>query len=135
MKVQTKTGCWAEENFALNSLRSAKHGFIRGDVLSYLSRTSETFDLIIADPPTFSNSHSREEDWEVQKDHQQLIDACMTLLSKTGTLYFSNNFKKFVLDIDIEEKYTVKNITKNSFDPDYKNSKIHHCYMIQHNSV
>lgn len=127
-KTYTK---WAEENFALNSLRSAKHGFIRGDVLSYLFRTSETFDLIIADPPTFSNSHSREADWEVQKDHQQLIDACMTLLSKTGTLYFSNNFKKFVLDIDIEEKYVVKNITKNSFDPDYKNSKIHHCFEIR----
>ena len=123
---------WAEENFALNSLRSPQHNFIRADVLSYLSRSQEQFDLIIADPPTFSNSHSRDEDWEVQKDHQQLIDACMEMLSKTGVLYFSNNFKKFSLDTDIEEKYTVKNITKKSFDPDYKNSKIHHCYQITH---
>lgn len=123
---------WAEDNFALNSLRSPHHKFVRADVMSYLSRSKEQFDLIIADPPTFSNSHSRDEDWEVQKDHQKLIDACMEILSKTGVLYFSNNFKKFALDIDIKEKYSVKNITDKSFDPDFKQSKIHHCYQIEH---
>ena len=44
----------------------------------------------------------------------------------------SSKFKKFVLDIEIEEKYSVKNITQKSFDPDFKNSKIHHCYQIRH---
>ncbi len=123
---------WAEDNFALNGLRSANHGFIRADVLSYLYRCKEKFDLIIADPPTFSNSHSRDDDWEVQKDHQQLIDGCMALLNESGTLYFSNNFKKFSLDIDIKEKYLVKNISEQSLDPDFKHSKIHQCYQVQH---
>ena len=123
---------WAEDNFALNSLRGAQHQFIRADVLSYLSRVKDKYDLIIADPPTFSNSHSRDEDWDVQKDHQKLIHACMALLNQTGTLYFSNNFRKFILSSDIKDKYHVIDVTKNSFDPDYKNSKIHHCYQVQH---
>jgi 23S rRNA G2069 N7-methylase RlmK/C1962 C5-methylase RlmI len=123
---------WAEDNFALNALRSAKHQFVRTDVMKYLSSTHDTFDLIIADPPTFSNSHSRDEDWDVQKDHAELINLCMKMLSKNGILYFSNNFKKFVLDTDIKEKYNVKNITSQSFDPDFKGSGIHHCFEIKH---
>jgi len=123
---------WAEDNFALNSLRGAQHKFIRADVLSYLSRAKEKFDLIVADPPTFSNSHSRDEDWEVQKDHSKLIGACMSLLCEAGVLYFSNNFKKFSLDLDIKDKYFIENITENSFDQDYRGSKIHHCFKVQH---
>lgn len=123
---------WAEENFALNGLRKPQHEFIRADVMNYLARCTDQFDIIIADPPTFSNSHSREEDWEVQKDHQRLIDACMNLLSKTGVLYFSNNFRKFVLDIDIKDKYKLFDITIKSFDPDFKKSNIHHCFSIEH---
>ncbi len=122
---------WAEENFALNGLRNQQHQFIRSDVMSYLYRCKESFDLIIADPPTFSNSHSRDEDWEVQKDHGRLVDACMKLLNPGGVLYFSNNFRKFVLDIDIKEKYIVENITENSFDPDFIGSRIHHCYQVK----
>lgn len=123
---------WAEENFALNGLRKPQHQFIRTDVLNYLARSSEQFDLIVADPPTFSNSHSRDEDWEVQKDHVTLIDACMKLLKKDGTLYFSNNFRKFILDIEIKDKYKLKDITAESFDIDFKDSKIHHCFKIEH---
>ncbi len=123
---------WAEENFALNGLRSHSHQFIREDVLSYLRKCKEQFDLIIADPPTFSNSHSRESDWEVQRDHHDLIELCMNRLNKDGVMYFSNNFKKFSLDTDIKEKYKVLDVTKNSFDPDYQSSHIHHCFKIMH---
>ncbi|TDR18287.1 bifunctional 23S rRNA (guanine(2069)-N(7))-methyltransferase RlmK/23S rRNA (guanine(2445)-N(2))-methyltransferase RlmL [Marinicella litoralis] len=123
---------WAEENFALNGLRNRQHEFIRADVMTFLQRSKAEYDVIIADPPTFSNSHSREEDWEVQKDHSDLINACMNLLSSEGVLYFSNNFRKFVLDSDIKEKYNIEDVTKESFDPDFKGSKIHQCYRIKH---
>lgn len=125
---------WAEENFALNGLRNRVHRFVRADVLSFLSQCQESFDLIIADPPTFSNSHSRQEDWNVQKDHQKLIVACMKLLSPNGVFYFSNNFKKFSLDVDLKDKFSFKNITNESFDPDFKDSKIHHCFKITHHT-
>jgi len=123
---------WAEENFALNGLRNANHRFVRADVMTYLANCKEQFDLIIADPPTFSNSHSRDEDWDVQKDHVQLIDAAMNLLASEGVLHFSNNFKKFMLDTELKEKYEVKNMSKESFDDDFKASKIHHYFQISH---
>ncbi len=123
---------WAEENFALNALRDPRHEFIRTDVMKFISQCKGQFDLIVADPPTFSNSHSRDEDWEVQKDHKELIEGCMKLLSNDGTLYFSNNFRKFMLDIDINDKYKVEDVTKLSFDPDFEQSKIHHCFTIKH---
>jgi 23S rRNA (guanine2445-N2)-methyltransferase / 23S rRNA (guanine2069-N7)-methyltransferase len=121
---------WAEENFALNSLRSHKHQFVRADVLKFLRNCKDSFDIIIADPPTFSNSHSRTTDWDVQRDHQELLELCMKQLKNKGVLYFSNNFKKFVLSTDIKEKYNVMNITDESFDMDFKSSKIHQCYQI-----
>lgn len=123
---------WAEENFALNGLRQQKHRFVRSDVMHFLARCSETFDVIVTDPPTFSNSHSRDEDWSVQKDHAKMIEAAMKLLNNGGVLFFSNNFRKFSLDIELKEKYNIKNITESSFDPDYKGSKIHHCYQVTH---
>ncbi|MCB1583761.1 MAG: bifunctional 23S rRNA (guanine(2069)-N(7))-methyltransferase RlmK/23S rRNA (guanine(2445)-N(2))-methyltransferase RlmL [Xanthomonadales bacterium] len=123
---------WAEENFALNGIRSQRHQFIRADVLDYLRRCQESFDMIIADPPTFSNSHSRESDWEVQRDHSKLIELCMKCLKEDGVLFFSNNFKKFSLDTDIKENYNVVDITKDSFDLDFIDSSIHHCFKINH---
>ncbi len=123
---------WAEENFALNGLRQAQHQFIRADVLKFLARTSEMFDIIVADPPTFSNSHSRDNDWNVQKDHSKLIHGCMKLLKKQGVLYFSNNFRKFSLNLELKEKYHIEDITMKSFDLDFHGSKTHHCFKITH---
>ena len=49
---------WAKKNFALNGLNAEneKYEFINGDVKSFLQRTKEKYDIIILDPPTFSNS-------------------------------------------------------------------------------
>lgn len=44
----------AKENFALNGLDPQDHRFLSDDAFDYLSKTSETYDGIILDPPTFS---------------------------------------------------------------------------------
>ena len=49
-----------------------------------------------------------------------------------GPMYFSNNFKKFLLSTDIKDKYNVLDITKESFDKDFESSSIHHCFKITH---
>ena len=85
---------WAQRNFELNNLISQKHAFIRADIVQWLQRpNSKKFDLIILDPPTFSNSKKMEQSFDIQRDQEHLIKACMQKLKPEGKLYFSNNKK------------------------------------------
>lgn len=120
---------WAKDNFDLNNIKD-KHRFIRQDVMTYLAACKDRYDMIIADPPTFSNSHSREQDWILQQHHGDLIRACMKLLSDQGVLYFSNNFKPFKMEQSLKNQYRVTDITTDSLDPDFSGSAIHHCFKI-----
>ena len=123
---------WAEDNFNLNHINSNRYQNVRADVLEYVTTTQDRFDLIVADPPTFSNSHSRERDWDVQRDHVELIEACGRLLKPGGTLFFSNNFKKFSLDDSLKQQFTIEDISRESLDVDFRSShKIHWCYKMQ----
>jgi len=59
----------------------------------------------------------------------------MARLAKDGELIFSNNYRRFVLDKDIDEEFAVQNITKLSMDPDFeRNTKIHQCWILRHRS-
>lgn len=123
---------WARQNFSLNKLPLTQHQFIQADCLQWLRDCKDTFDVIFLDPPSFSNSKRMEETLDIQRDHEALIDDAIKLLAPGGTLYFSNNFKKFKLANTVREKYQVKDITRQTIDEDFKHSsKIHQCYLIQ----
>ncbi|MCB0369057.1 MAG: hypothetical protein KDD45_06275, partial [Bdellovibrionales bacterium] len=68
---------------------------------------------------------------EVEKDQVQLVENCMALLKPSGTLYFSNNKRKFKIDTQLEEKFSVKNITADTIPIDFHDQKIHHCFEIR----
>ncbi len=121
---------WSVDNFNINKLK-VKHNVVRQDVLPFLQSDRNTYDLIIVDPPTYSNSHSRVQDWDVQRDHARLLKLCLKKLTKDGTVYFSNNFKKFKLDDQLVELFSVNDITVQSLDKDFEHSKIHCCYELK----
>ncbi len=127
---------WAQRNMALNpSVAEGQHEFIREDCLEWLRENSgeAQFDLILLDPPTFSNSKSMDKDWDVQRDHVRVIRQAMRLLSKDGLLIFSNNFRKFRLDEKNLDRNLIENRTRDSIPRDYaRNQKIHQCYFIRH---
>jgi len=127
---------WSIRNFRNNGLFSDKHHFIKADCLKWLSKALEQemkFNWIFIDPPTFSNSKSMDDVFDVQKDHLQLIESAMKLLEEGGELMFSNNFRKFKLNKIVSEKFTVDNITSSTIPEDFKrHPKIHHCYIIRH---
>lgn len=127
---------WAQRNMALNpSVADGQHEFIREDCLEWLAENSgeAQFDLILLDPPTFSNSKSMDKDWDVQRDHVRVIRQAMRLLSKDGLLIFSNNFRKFRLDEQNLDRNLIENRTRDSIPRDYaRNQKIHQCYFIRH---
>ncbi|MCX7089914.1 MAG: bifunctional 23S rRNA (guanine(2069)-N(7))-methyltransferase RlmK/23S rRNA (guanine(2445)-N(2))-methyltransferase RlmL [Legionellales bacterium] len=123
---------WAEENFRLNGLPVSKHQFVHYDCLEWLQVTKDRFDVIFLDPPSFSNSKRMQQTLDVERDHEQLIRACMLLLTEKGTLYFSTNLRRFALSPSISEDFTVQDMTAETIDIDFKrNPKIHQCYMLK----
>ncbi len=124
---------WAEENFALNNIPLETHQLVRGDVVTWLKNCRQGFDIIMLDPPSFSNSKNTNTVLDIQKDHVRLILRCMEILNPNGTLYFSNNLRSFKLDMDALSAVNVEDISAQTLDPDFqRNAKIHRCWKMQH---
>ena len=116
---------WGKRNFELNNIDSDDHEFIQGDILQVLPKLEDqSFDLIICDPPTFSNSKKMNNDFDVQEAHPFLIDECLRILTSGGTFYFSTNKRKFKLD----DRFTPSEITHHTVPEDFGGKKIHRCF-------
>lgn len=129
---QTYLG-WAQENFKLNQIPLESHSFVNMNALEYLQQNQgrELFDVIFLDPPTFSNSKKMDEAFEVEKDQDFLVEKAMGLLNRDGVLYFSNNKRKFKISENIQSKFQVRDISKDTIPQDFHDQKIHHCFEIK----
>ncbi len=125
---------WAKDNFRINNLETDRHNFIRTDVFKYLetNKNKVQYDLIILDPPTFSQSKAMENTLDIQKDHLEIVKNCMSMLKQDGKMYFSNNLRDFKLNETISEKYKVIDLTKRSIPEDFRDQKIHKLFEIRH---
>jgi 23S rRNA (cytosine1962-C5)-methyltransferase len=128
---------WAEKNFLLNGFEfagtpSGDGGtFIHADVLQYLKTIpADYFDLIVLDPPTFSNSKRMDDFLDIQRDHVGLINDCLAALKPGGVLYFSTNFTKFILETEKIKAASVKDITKATTPFDFEGKLFRWCYLI-----
>src|SRR5688572_19890931 len=80
---------WATENMKLNGFTDdSKYDYLSADVLQYLHTLKPgQFDLIVLDPPTFSNSKRMKDFLDIQRDHVMLINQCLHALKPEGLLY------------------------------------------------
>ncbi|HEY8940638.1 MAG TPA: bifunctional 23S rRNA (guanine(2069)-N(7))-methyltransferase RlmK/23S rRNA (guanine(2445)-N(2))-methyltransferase RlmL, partial [Cellvibrio sp.] len=124
---------WARKNFALNGLSESRNRLEQADCLKWLEENDQQYDLILLDPPSFSNSKRMEDVLDVQRDHVGMIHYAMRSLAEGGTLIFSNNLRSFKLDSDALNAYTIQDISGRTIDEDFKrNPKIHQCWLITH---
>ena len=123
---------WAEDNFIINHLKDkTKYEFIHADCVQYLKTLSaNSYDIIVMDPPTFSNSKRMDDFMDIQRDHVQLINDCINALSVNGVLYFSTNFTKFLLDEAAINSTHIKDITKATTPFDFEGKLKRWCYKI-----
>ncbi|MDA0660929.1 MAG: bifunctional 23S rRNA (guanine(2069)-N(7))-methyltransferase RlmK/23S rRNA (guanine(2445)-N(2))-methyltransferase RlmL [Planctomycetota bacterium] len=123
---------WCQRNLALNGLGGPHHVTISADVMTYLTSLPErpTFDLAIVDPPTFSNSKGYVEDWIVQRDHVRLLEEVLLRVRSPGCVYFSTNFRTFRWELPDSPERTVREISKQTVPPDFRNERIHRCWKI-----
>ena len=124
---------WAKRNMELNQFADPlKYKFIQADVLQYLNTIPPNyFDLIILDPPTFSNSKRMEGILDIQRDHVMLINDCLRILNVGGKIYFSTNYKRFVLDSSSILSFLIKNITKQTTPFDFEGKINRVCFLIE----
>ncbi len=124
---------WAEKNMKKNGFSSPdKYRYLREDILYWLKKPfGELYDIIVMDPPTFSNSKKMKGFLNIQRDHVYLISQAMKLLKKDGLMYFSNNFRNFKIDYEALSKYKIKEVSSQSVPNDFRNKKIHKCFEVR----
>jgi 23S rRNA (guanine2445-N2)-methyltransferase / 23S rRNA (guanine2069-N7)-methyltransferase len=129
---------WAGRNMAANGFTGPRHELVQADVLTWLEGAiarGERYDLVFCDPPTFSNSKRMRDSWDVQRDHAQLIARIGRVLAAGGTLVFSCNRRKFVLDTAAlaEAGLAVRDITASTIPRDFERTPgVHACWLVTH---
>lgn len=123
---------WAGRNLTLNGFADReKYSLVQADVLALLTQLDAgSFDLIIMDPPTFSNSKKMEGFLDIQRDHVQLINQCLQLLDQGGVLYFSTNARKFQLQESAIRSTGIRDITRATTPFDFEGRLFRWCFRI-----
>ncbi len=125
---------WGKRNLEANGINLQQHRFEKADVLAWLAeKPVEKYDLIVLDPPTFSNSKAMTGVLDTQRDHPVLLHGCLKRLAPGGSLIFSTNYRRFTLEEAVltTEKVAYKEITKQSVPPDFRKRLPHRCWWIQ----
>ncbi len=84
---------WGRRNFVANGLDPATHDFIYGDAFDWLRRLGKKgrrFDVIILDPPTFSQSKAQGV-FRAESDYGRLVAAALPVLAPGGVLLACSN--------------------------------------------
>ena len=107
---------WSRRNLDRNGfLDENKYKVVAEDARAFLERAvaeNRRYDIVVFDPPAFSNSH-KAEDFDVKKDHVPFLAAIWKILSDDGIVLFSENLSGFGLDKNILNPwYEIKEITK-----------------------
>lgn len=146
---------WAKDNMNINGFSEKnKYIFTRKDCIQFLQekavaqkailagtadsetkKVAATYDIIILDPPTFSNSKKTYNVLDINKDWPQLVKDCLNILNPGGTLYFSTNSERLKFNRAALPQATISgctiscdDITSQTIPNDYAGSKPHRCW-------
>jgi 23S rRNA G2069 N7-methylase RlmK/C1962 C5-methylase RlmI len=107
--------------------------FIRGDALRFLleaKRAALRRDLIILDPPTFSNSGKMRGFLDIRRDYRELAGLCLDLLASKGSLFFSINARSFRFERDAFPGVEATDLAEKLRDEDFRGKRVPACYML-----
>ena len=151
---------WAKQNMQNNGFSDKqKYVFTRSDCMVFLQqkavaqkkvlsttkqntsipdeikKNAQTYDIIILDPPTFSNSKNTSNVLDINKDWPQLVKDSLNILNPNGVLYFSTNSERLKFNIEQIPQMTIfgykiecEEITAQTIPNDYTSSKPHRCW-------
>lgn len=128
---------WARRNMERNGFTGPAHEFVRADVLAWLSQAGGSprrYGLIFCDPPTFSNSKSAAETFDVQRDHVELIAGAAALLTDDGLMVFSCNRRRFEMDVEALQSrgLVLRDVTRRTIPKDFERTPgAHTCWTVR----
>lgn len=129
---------WTARNFALNTLptQSPQHRRVRADTFDFLAQAAqrgERYDLVVVDPPTFSNSKAMARSFDIQRDHAELLRAVRRVCAPGARVWFSTNRRRFQLDEGLQMGAgwaEVAEITARTVPPDFVSQRPHRCWRL-----
>jgi 23S rRNA (guanine2445-N2)-methyltransferase / 23S rRNA (guanine2069-N7)-methyltransferase len=127
---------WTRTNLARNGFRDAgRHRTVRDDARAFLEhrarRGEPPFDLVVADPPTFSRSAKTTVPWDVQRDHAELLELVAANLAPGGIVYFATNFRRFRLAEEaLTSRYEIRDITRRTIPEDFRDERPHRAWRL-----
>ena len=135
---------WSKDNMKLNGFTDKnRYLYTRADCLRFLQEKAvasksgrlspeELYDIIILDPPTFSNSKATADVLDINRDWPQLVKDCLNILAPGGTLYFSTNSERIKFDITkippktaAGKEFSCDEITNQTIPLDFEGKKPH----------
>ncbi len=127
---------WYARNLALNGFApSAEHAIVHADCLQWLEAgppSDERYDIVICDPPTFSNSkRMRADSFSVDRDYPELLSWISAFVAPGGEVFFSTNSRGFTFDAAaVPAGFGCHEISHRSVPEDFRNRKIHRCWRL-----
>lgn len=125
---------WAKENMQKNGLMKPSFEFVRADANVFIEQAAQKrarFDIIVLDPPVFSNSRLMENVLDIKRDYARLINGCLKLLDSGGFILFSTPFTRLFFDPKSINGGWAKEITKETVPYDFRRSLPHRAWLVQ----
>jgi 23S rRNA (cytosine1962-C5)-methyltransferase len=126
---------WARQNMELNEIPREGHTLVQMHTPDFLTKARQgghTYDLAVVDPPSYSTTRAGGEQFDIARDHPQLLEAVVAVMRPGGTVFFSTNHQDFHLQADNLAVAGLEEITDRTIPEDYarKRTPIHRCWKI-----
>lgn len=122
---------WSKENFERNIIAIEPHRFVVSDVMQFLKEDKEMYDLVVVDPPSFSNSKKMKGTWDTQRDHPKMLALIHARLATDGLVYFSNNLRSFEPQFAELQYSNIREITNQTIPEDFRDKRIHRSFALR----
>lgn len=122
---------WAADNLARNRIEPGRHTLERADVVAWLGAyRGPRFELIVVDPPTFSNSKKMQGSFDVLRDQVALLHAVARVATPDAVIWFSTNHRGFRFDPRAAGDRVAVEETARTLPPDFGYSRPHRSWRL-----
>ncbi|MFZ7128657.1 MAG: class I SAM-dependent methyltransferase [Desulfobacterales bacterium] len=127
---------WARENLELNGFSREHHTLVRMHTMDFLDKVRKRgmrFDLAVVDPPSYSTTRMRGDEFDIARDHPGLLGAVIEVMREGATVFFSTNHQGFEPRMEALKAAEIREITDTTIPEDYAGRRrpIHRCWRIR----